>query len=254
MVTQQQTSFKVLLIGDNCEDIYQFGTIDRLSPEAPVPVLQLTRQKKKPGMAGNVKENLEKLGCTVDFIYDRTSIKTRYIDERSGQHIVRVDLDKISEKQFVKVPFDNLNQYEAIVISDYNKGTVDYDLICNLRIAYNGPIFIDTKKTDLQKIPDCYIKINKLEYDKLQSYPFEDYLIVTLGGEGAMHKEKFYSAPEVEVVDVTGAGDTFLAALTYKFLCTNDISKSIEFAIRASSITVQKLGVYAPTLGEINAT
>jgi sugar/nucleoside kinase (ribokinase family) len=66
-----------------------------------------------------------------------------------------------------------------------------------------------------------------------------------------MFNSKIYPAPEVEVVDVTGAGDTFLAALTYKFLLTSNIDKSIEFAIKASSITVQHMGVHAPKLEEI---
>ena len=57
--------------------------------------------------------------------------------------------------------------------------------------------------------------------------------------------------PEVEVADVTGAGDTFLAALTYQYLATNSIEDAIKFANKASSITVQHVGNYAPTLEEI---
>jgi sugar/nucleoside kinase (ribokinase family) len=60
-----------------------------------------------------------------------------------------------------------------------------------------------------------------------------------------------YTPPKVEVSDVCGAGDTFLAALTYGYLCTNSIENAIEFANRAASITVQHLGVYAPTLKDM---
>jgi sugar/nucleoside kinase (ribokinase family) len=60
-----------------------------------------------------------------------------------------------------------------------------------------------------------------------------------------------FPAESVEVVDVTGAGDTFLAALTYQFLETQNIAAAIRFAIKASTITVQHFGVYAPTLEEI---
>jgi D-beta-D-heptose 7-phosphate kinase/D-beta-D-heptose 1-phosphate adenosyltransferase len=59
---------------------------------------------------------------------------------------------------------------------------------------------------------------------------------------------------KVEVADVCGAGDTFLSALAYQYLITNDIELSIPFAIRASEITVQHMGVYAPDLRETNAT
>ena len=63
-----------------------------------------------------------------------------------------------------------------------------------------------------------------------------------------------YPAVKVEVADVCGAGDTFLSALVYQYLTTKDIDSSIPFAIRASEVTVQHTGVYAPSLGEINAT
>ena len=58
-------------------------------------------------------------------------------------------------------------------------------------------------------------------------------------------------APEVEVADVTGAGDTFLAAFAYQYLGTTNLVQSVRFAIDASAVTVQHLGCYAPMLGEI---
>ena len=69
--------------------------------------------------------------------------------------------------------------------------------------------------------------------------------------EVSQHDEVHHDAPKVEVSDVCGAGDTFLAALTYKYLETQDMNQAITFAIKASSITVQHVGVYAPTLEEI---
>jgi sugar/nucleoside kinase (ribokinase family) len=66
-----------------------------------------------------------------------------------------------------------------------------------------------------------------------------------------MHDGKVYDAPEVEVVDVTGAGDTFLSALTFGYLKYNNIDEAIRLAIKASSLTVQHMGVYAPKLEEI---
>ena len=246
---QQQKQFNVLLIGDDCIDVYQFGTVDRLSPEAPVPVFKMGSKEERPGMARNVKANLEELGCRVNYLTGRTSVKTRLIDERSGQHIVRVDDDAFSDP--IQIFTDIPPSYDAIVISDYNKGSVSYSLINELRGAYDGPIFIDTKKKDLRKIPNCYIKINQSEYEQLQTYPLKSLLIVTMGKEGAHYDGEQYAAPKVQVVDVTGAGDTFLASLVYQFLQTNSIKQSIPFAIKASSLTVQKLGVYAPTLEEI---
>jgi sugar/nucleoside kinase (ribokinase family) len=73
-----------------------------------------------------------------------------------------------------------------------------------------------------------------------------------MGKAGARHGTTVYSAPEVEVADVTGAGDTFLAALCVEYLHSNgDMQQAIEFAVRASAVTVQHTGVYAPTREEI---
>ena len=118
-------------------------------------------------------------------------------------------------------------------------------------IATRIPVFVDTKKTDLDRMQGAWVKINELEYSKIKSECSG--LIVTRGAEGAdiIHHDIHCPAPAVEVVDVTGAGDTFLAALTYQYLVTNDIKSAVEFATHAASITVQHVGVYAPTLEEI---
>jgi ribokinase len=64
--------------------------------------------------------------------------------------------------------------------------------------------------------------------------------------------KKLFAGNPAEVVDVCGCGDTFLAALTYRFLMTNSIDDAIVFANKAASITVQHRGNYAPNLEEIN--
>jgi D-beta-D-heptose 7-phosphate kinase/D-beta-D-heptose 1-phosphate adenosyltransferase len=201
-------------------------------------------------MAANVRINLEALGCEVDFITGQTCKKTRLIDIRSKQQIVRIDNDIIS------TPIEFLTSiptiYDAVVISDYNKGTISYELIESLLDDFSGPIFVDTKKTDLARMEGCVVKINKLEESLAKTYPSD--LIVTLGKDGARYKQYTYPSPYVEVSDVCGAGDTFLAALTYKMLDTGKIDEAIIFANYASALTVQHSGVYAPTLEEIYAT
>jgi D-glycero-beta-D-manno-heptose-7-phosphate kinase len=247
----QAKKFKILLVGDNCTDVYQYGTVERISPEAPVPVFKFNHQETKEGMAGNVLKNLLQLNCIVDFITStETSVKTRLIDIRSKQQLLRVDHDIQAEPLNLSL-FSELN-YDAIVISDYNKGSVSYELIKDLRNNFKGPVFLDTKKPDIRQFSGIYVKINELEYKNITS--INDSLIVTLGSKGAMYKtniEKLYSTPVVEVSDVCGAGDTFLSALTYEFLNTNDIEKAIMFANKAASITVQKIGNYAPSIEEI---
>ena len=237
-----------MLIGDKGKDIYTYGRVDRISPEAPIPVFNPQRQEFLPGMADNVRVNLEALGCAVTFLYGDVSEKERLIDERSKQQIVRIDRDVNSPPLLVNKGL--MTGYDAIVISDYNKGSVTYELI-EQAINTRVPVFVDTKKTDLERMQGAWVKINELEYSKIKSDCTG--LIVTKGAKGA--EVKFHefraSAPVVEVVDVTGAGDTFLSALAYMFLVSNDIKISVEFAIRASAITVQHLGCYAPRLEEI---
>lgn len=245
---QQQTKYKILLIGDNCVDVYQYGTVDRISPEAPVPVFKFNYEERKPGMAGNVARNLEALGCNINYLHGETSTKTRLVDIRSKQQIVRIDNDITSTPIEFETAIPKV--YDAIVISDYDKGTISYDII-EEAIATKIPVFVDTKKTDLERLQGAWVKINELEYSKIKNECTG--LIVTRGGKGASAIFHDYTipAPRVEVVDVTGAGDTFLAALTYKFLDTQDIKTAMAFATTAASITVQHVGCYAPTLEEI---
>jgi bifunctional ADP-heptose synthase (sugar kinase/adenylyltransferase) len=251
MVIQQQKQFKILLIGDSCIDEYFYGSCDRLSPEAPVPVFKILHKDIKPGMASNVKQNLENLNIDVTFITNSEEIvKSRYIDQKSGQHLIRVDAET-TVKGWNEAEINQFDGYDAVVISDYNKGFITYENIENIVKKFSGPIFIDTKKQDLARInsKNIFAKINESEYLKLNSRC--DNLIVTLGNRGAMYKDNIFSTKQVEVTDVCGCGDTFLSALTYQYLIDKNINQSIIFANKAASITVQHIGVYAPTLKEI---
>jgi D-beta-D-heptose 7-phosphate kinase/D-beta-D-heptose 1-phosphate adenosyltransferase len=252
VISQETTAsiskMKILLIGDNGVDQYQYGTVTRISPEAPVPIINYTHTVTKPGMASNVKDNFEKLGVNVTFVHGiRTSVKTRIIDSKSKQHLLRIDQDEMSKP--VHVDYTDIDQYDAVVVSDYNKGSVEYETVENLRKNYSGPIFIDTKKTDLARFEGCYVKINATEYAAAKSYPEE--LIVTLGRDGVRYKEHEISTPQVEAFDVCGAGDTFLSALAFEYVRSQNILNAIEFATKAASVTIQHVGVYSPTLMQI---
>jgi D-beta-D-heptose 7-phosphate kinase/D-beta-D-heptose 1-phosphate adenosyltransferase len=251
--TPQPKKFKILLLGDSCEDIYKYGTCERLNPEAPVPILKIERVVEREGMADNVYNNLLALGCDVTYYTNIAKIsKIRFIDSRSGYQLLRVDYD--IEVPPLKQKLDYTG-YDAVVISDYDKGYITYEQIEDVRRRFNGVIFIDTKKRDLARLECCFIKINSSEFDNAKSFPdgVPSGLIVTMGKRGAKYNDVIYPAPVVEVFDVCGAGDTFLAALAYGYLETNNIEKAIKFANIASSITVQHEGVYAPTLEEVNA-
>lgn len=218
-----------------------------MSPEAPVPVFIPCTKEIKRGMAGNVEENLLALGCNVATLSSEKSIKTRFIDIKSKQHIMRLDQDKLVQPLVLETLIPPI--YDAVVISDYNKGLVTYELVEEILKTFPGPVFIDTKKSDLARFEGAIVKINSLENSLAKTLPSN--YIVTMGKQGCKYGGNFYPAPSVEVADVCGAGDTFLAALVYAYLNTREMSKALKFANCAASITVKHIGVYAPKLEEI---
>ena len=238
----QQKQFKVLLIGDSCTDEYVYGTCDRLNPEAPVPILNFNRKETTRGMAWNVRENLMSFGIEVCILTNEEPItKTRYIDEKSNQHILRLDYESPLKPMEYKLPEED---FDALVISDYDKGFLTTQKICELVSEFEGPVFLDSKKRVLPS-QGCFIKINEAEKELLTG----DYnnLIVTKGSGGADYDGVNYPAPKTKVYDVVGAGDTFLSALVYFHLVYGTIKEAIPFANKAAAIAVQNFGTYVLT-------
>ena len=255
MDIQQQKSFKVLLLGDSCIDMYHFGTCDRISPEAPVPILKILNTETKFGMAENVKLNLLSFGIEVDFITNKEIIKkNRYIDIKSKNHLLRVDEGENTPLIPIKKEDILINKkYDAIVISDYNKGFLTEDFCHWVTNNFTEiPIIVDTKKKNLSCYNNCIIKLNKHEFSQLTCGNETSELIVTLGAEGALYKNVIYPTKEVEVHDVCGAGDVFLSVFTYYYLLTKDIKHSIINANKFSSLSVTKFGTYVLKEEDIN--
>jgi bifunctional ADP-heptose synthase (sugar kinase/adenylyltransferase) len=245
MNTPQQKQFKVLLIGDSCEDEYIYGRCERISPEAPVPVMNFSRLEKKAGMAENVFYNLKAFGMDVEFLTNSEKIvKTRFIDEKSNQQILRVDKENAVLPLTEDIEF---KFFDAIVISDYNKGFLTKNKLFEIVKSSHIPIFIDSKKTDLPSKKNCFIKINDLEYGNLNGECHLDNLIITKGSKGCFYKDKLYEAEKVNVYDVVGAGDTFLSAIVYGYLSLNNIEDAIILANKAAAIAVQHPGTYVLT-------
>ena len=239
----------ILVIGDSCIDEFIYCDIERICPEAPVPVLKPTKSKYNRGMASNVVENLKALGAKVDLITNIESIKkTRYVDNRSGQMVMRVDKNDNCGRIEIGELNDN-GYFDAVIISDYCKGFLLEEDINEITNRFKCPIFLDTKK----QLGDwceniSFIKINEFEhkknFERLPNYPFIlDKMIVTIGSKGCKYKNKIYPVPEVSVKDVSGAGDTFLAGLVTNYLKHNNIEQAIKFANECATIVVQKRGV-----------
>jgi D-beta-D-heptose 7-phosphate kinase/D-beta-D-heptose 1-phosphate adenosyltransferase len=267
---------KVLVIGDSCQDVFVYGDIERISPEAPVPVFVPTHTENNDGMARNVSNNVEVLEMFITTITNKNGVfpdhskhgivKKRYVDNRSGQMVLRVDehdyCDRI-EKELLELirgnkyrpPLSGEIEVDAIIISDYCKGFLEESDIQHI-CENNDNVFVDTKKKLGNWIKDAdYIKINELEYKKnhelLSDDGFKEKLIVTLGSKGCRYKDRVFDVEEVTVKDVSGAGDTFLAGLVRGYLDTNNIESAIEFAQKCTTHVVQKHGVATVTLKEL---
>ena len=234
---------KVLLIGDSCEDRYFYGDVKRLNPEAPVPILEYKRGVTSEGMVKNVYNNLKAFGVSINMITNEEKIiKTRFIDEKSNQQILRSDEEPEIKPFPYKMPE---NKYDVLVISDYNKGFITQEKLFELVDWFEGPVFIDTKKRILP-LHGCYVKVNDIESEKIQCGTIRN-MIITKGGKGAEYQGKLYPAEKVNVFDVVGAGDTFLAALTYGYLKYGTIEKAIPLANKAAAVAVSHRGTYVLT-------
>tara|TARA_R110000744_G_scaffold194563_3_gene313424 strand:- start:451 stop:945 length:495 start_codon:yes stop_codon:yes gene_type:complete len=159
-----------------------------------------------------------------------------------------IRIDSVLESKYGRSNLKNIKfaDYDAVVISDYNKGFVSEKDIEN--IAKSHPLtFLDTKKI---LGPWCegvtFIKINNHEYERTKhmlSDKIEERLIVTMGAEGAKFNRITYPVENVEIKDSAGAGDTFISALAVEYIKSKNVTKAIEFANNCATAVVQKRGV-----------
>ena len=251
---------KFLIIGERCQDVFIYGNAKRLSPEAPVPIFVPQRTITNEGMAKNVYHNLVALIDEADekvivSVSINSAEKIRYVDEKTNHYFLRVDngdncYDRI---QFDDILLDMIQSANTIIISDYNKGFLQEEDIIDICGHSNTEctIFLDSKKVLTEDILSCvdFVKMNEKEYEinnesiGLVLYEYEKKIIITQGNKGASYKDILYETDSVVTMDVSGAGDTFMASLAYKYSNTYDIVDSIKFANQMSSQVVKKRGV-----------
>jgi D-beta-D-heptose 7-phosphate kinase/D-beta-D-heptose 1-phosphate adenosyltransferase len=239
---------RILVVGESCLDIFVYCNANRLCPDIPVPVLSVIHQTENPGMAMNVERNMVNLGLRCRLVTNsnwRDITKTRFMHRATNHMWIRVDSDPEMEKADVKSL--NLDDYDVVAISDYNKGFLSTDDIRHI-CDHHETVFIDTKKVLGRWAEGArYIKINSYEYKNSIPYiskALAEKLIWTDGDRGAVYLGKTYPVPQkVEVRDLSGAGDTFFAALIAKYTETDDIGLAITFANHCASKVVQHKGV-----------
>ena len=240
---------KVLCIGDSCLDTYIYGRCERLCPEGPVPVLSQSHKTETLGMAGNTYNNLCVFFDFVKLLSNKSSdiTKTRFIDEKTNQLLLRVDANDSCEA--IEGLEEKLKGYDLAVVSDYCKGFLtDENLVA---IGSNFPFSVlDSKRKITQEIVDSFsfIKLNEDEYHRnrdiveANNYNLSKF-VITMGSKGVKFLDKIYPPNKVvQTFDVSGAGDVFTASFASKLYKSNSIRDSIEYAQECCVKVIQKKG------------
>lgn len=253
---------KVAIVGDSFLDVYIFGKVKRVSPEAPVPVLDVERKEIRGGGAINVANNLLGLGIepvvftitTRDYPFKVVSpqdctplLKTRFIG--NGFQLLRVDEPPLYKKEDLKkMIYPKTNDFDLVAFVDYDKGI----------IKGGRATIVDSKKKDLSVFKGSeYLKVNKKEFFQARGKNVFKKIFVTEGEEGISYFENGklkYSEPAQakEVIDVTGAGDTVTAVVIYCLAKgIKDPQMIMRLANKAAGIVINKFGTSIITEEEL---
>lgn len=265
---------RVLVVGDAVLDRYWFGDVQRISPEAPVPVVRMLRAEERPGAAENVARNIKSLGGDCDTLFSDSEriVKLRVI--ASQQQVCRVDFDHpqspVSQKEFVRV----LADCGMVVFSDYGKGALkEVDTLIWLAKQAGRKVLVDPKGYDFEKYSGA--DVLKPNLDEMRSmvggWKSESdlevkaktliqkakigALLLTRASEGmsiyTLDATHHMPAAAREVYDVTGAGDTAIAALAVFMSEGKSLEESCVLANKASGIACGKFGTSTVTRNEI---
>jgi len=257
---------KIAIVGDSFLDKYCIGNVNRISPEAPVPILDVTKTEVRPGGALNVAKNLHGLGIEpvvftiIDEDYAKefpflvkspkdclSLVKTRF--NSSGQQLLRVD-EPLAYRQedLDRIEHPSFSEFDIIAFADYDKGT----------ITGGKATIVDTKKKDLSVFSGTNIlKINKKEYDEASNVIFPQAFITQSENGINYYKDGVFKnntpAKAREVIDVSGAGDTVMAVLIYCLsIGLTNPQKMMELANKAAGIVISRFGTSTITLEELN--
>ena len=242
---------KVLVIGDIIIDKYITGTSTRLSPEAPVPVVSQQDSWEQRGGAYLVYLNLMNLQVDVEML-DLSSpkcVKTRVLCD--GHYVTRIDqdyktdgataLNKIYEKDF--------SDYDVVILSDYNKGVLEYSqqIIQHIN-KYNCKIIVDPKRHFSFYQDAWLVKPNRKEFEELGFTNWTGNIIITAASDPTIAQidSEYYTVETdpVEVNDVTGAGDCFLATFVYGMSQGKNYEDCLKLAVKGATESVKHVGTY----------
>jgi len=303
----------IYVIGDIMIDHYIYGSCDRISPEAPVPVVDVKQEEYTLGGAGNVIKNLVAFGANTGIITvcgqddglqiinkglaelnvsdhklvidttRKTTIKTRVVS--SKHQLLRIDrenkhyIDDAIADQVIAELKAKIANIKILIISDYCKGVLSeraISAIINLCREHGVKTIVDSKDPVLSKYLNAdIIKPNKKEASiatgikiiddktltdacrKIAKETNCESVVVTLSEEGMaiFHENILTKIPTkaLAIFDVTGAGDTVVAAIAFALLNDLSLIQACDFANHAAAVVVAKVGSATATLDEINS-
>lgn len=301
---------QILVIGDLMIDHYLWGGCERISPEAPVQVVDIARETTVLGGAGNVINNLVALGAHVNIagvigddengeelctMLDAIGVKSEGLVKQKGrktskksriiasnQQILRYDkeskdaIDLTSEQAIVSYVKSTIDLCDILILSDYGKGVITDSVAAGVITAARNAgkkVLVDPKGKDYRKYQGAYLLTpNKKEASEATGIVINDEAslkkallnlketcdlecsMITLSEDGiAIYDESMRRFPTVakEVYDVTGAGDTVIASLSFALSSGLGIDEAAPFANHAAAVVVGKIGSATVTLSEI---
>jgi D-beta-D-heptose 7-phosphate kinase/D-beta-D-heptose 1-phosphate adenosyltransferase len=311
-IIQKFSDVKVLVIGDVMLDQYLWGSVERISPEAPVPVVKLQKTSLVLGGAANVAANIAGLGAKPILIgaigvdnesklfkplLDKlkispanlvkiknrpTTIKTRIVAH--NQHVVRIDqennqyLSKTDEEKVWKKIEEAIDKTEIIIVSDYAKGVLTENLLSRLITTAKQKrkkLLVDPKGNDYKKYKGADILTpNRFEAAQACHLPADgqeiveqagemliknlnlESVLITQGEDGMTLFQKggkpfHLDALARKVYDVTGAGDTVIAAFGVSLGSGSDLLEASEIANISAGIVVEEIGTTTITLEKL---
>lgn len=282
---------KLLVIGDLILDRYLEGGANRISPEAPCPVVAIDRTWERAGGAANVALAAAALGAEVTLCgrvgddgpghrlrqltadvrqwiesAGRTTVKTRLRARAAGRV---TDLARIDQGEIAPVSWTGdlgadatiADSFDAVILADYGLGVCSPELAAKI-IGSGVPVFVDPHKSrPLDWFSGAYLaKVNRSESAGRRAWQVRQVTqsqvaVITCGEAGLEWDSRdncgAIKAHAVQAVDTTGAGDVFLAALAVRHSETRDLFESMYFANAAAAVSVTRDGCVSPTREEV---
>jgi D-beta-D-heptose 7-phosphate kinase/D-beta-D-heptose 1-phosphate adenosyltransferase len=313
-ILEKMQGLEVLVVGDLILDRYVWGTVDRISPEAPVPVVRARKMEDRSGGAGNVVNNLVNLGCRVKVtgfigdddegrilssIFDSqkvnregiikvekrpTSLKTRVIAQR--QQLLRIDREETDSpgvalsQGLAAVVESQMTSAQAVIISDYGKGTIGQSVLNKLSAAKKSghstlskcPLVLDPHPANYALYSGFNVaKPNKKEAEAASGISIKDkssaekaaeiirtkwntdLALITMGEDGVLISQAgqpplHLKTRALDVFDVSGAGDTVTAVYTAALAAGADTKLAGHMGNLAAGVVVAEVGTVAITV------